>query len=369
MWVPLPHQLRFRRARRELQRIVDELAARRDGRPPGDDALSRLVESASREPDPRVGRQRMRDELVTLLLVGHETTASTLGWTFYLADRHPEVWERLHDEAIEVLGDRLPVYEDLHRLRYTAMVIDEVIRLYPPVWMLSRHAQSADVVGEYDVPAGSDVLVCPYTLHSHPAFWDAPERFDPERFDPARTVDRPRCAYIPFGAGPRFCVGNNLGLMEAVFVVAMVARELRLTRWPGYPVVPEPMLPADPRRPVDDGERPVVHRPGAPAITVVAAPTHRSISRSGSDDRLVAHIDGPDGLHWAGLGGLHDVVVWVEQLGHGTCALVGELEPALRDRDAVGRGHAGVRVDGDPPSGYGHGYLLLKIRRQSAHSG
>ncbi|WP_173033363.1 cytochrome P450 [Phytohabitans flavus] len=242
MWVPLPHQLRFRRARKDLQRIVDDLVRRRGERPPGDDALSRLIESTTREADPLVGRQRMRDEMVTLLLAGHETTASTLSWTFYLADQHPEVWERLRAEAVEVLGDRLPTFEDLHRLRYTTMVIDEVIRLFPPVWMLSRLAQEADVVGGYDVPAGSDVLICPYTLHRHPAFWDQPERFDPERFEPGRAVDRPRYAYIPFGAGPRFCVGNNLGMMEAAFVVAMVARELRLTKVPGYRVVAEPML-------------------------------------------------------------------------------------------------------------------------------
>ena len=242
MWVPLPHQLRFRRARRELQRIVDELVRRHGGDPAADDALSRLIDSTSREDDPKVGRQRMRDEMITLLLAGHETTASTLSWTFYLADRHPEVWERLHAEATEVLGDRLPTYDDLNRLRYTGMVVEEVIRLYPPVWMLSRLAQSPDIVGGYDIPAGSDVLICPYTLHRHPAFWEEPERFDPERFDHARAVDRPRYAYIPFGAGPRFCVGNNLGLLEATFVVAMVARELRLSKVPGYAVVPEPML-------------------------------------------------------------------------------------------------------------------------------
>jgi cytochrome P450 len=242
MWVPLPHQLRFRRARRDLQRIVDRLVDERVGRAPGDDALSRLIASTSQEPDPRTGRQRMRDELVTLLLAGHETTASTLGWTFHLIDRHPEVGAALRAEATEVLGDRMPVHEDLHRLRYTAMVIEEVMRLYPPVWMLSRLAQAPDEVGGYHVPAGVDVLICPYTLHRHPEFWDHPDRFDPERFDPARAPDRPRYAYIPFGAGPRFCVGNNLGLMEATFVVAMVTRELRLTAVPGYRVVPEPML-------------------------------------------------------------------------------------------------------------------------------
>jgi cytochrome P450 len=247
VWVPLPKQLRFRRARRDLQRVVDQLVTARTARTgetgeSGDDVLSRLIVSTRQEADPKVGRQRMRDELVTLLLAGHETTASTLGWTFYLVDRHPEVLERLHAEAAEVLGDRLPRYEDLHRLTYTSMVIQEVMRLYPPVWMLSRLAQQDDEVGGYRVPAGADVLICPYTLHRHPAFWDAPDRFDPDRFDPGRVANRPRYAYIPFGAGPRFCVGSHLGLMEATFVTAMIARELRLTKVPGYSVVPEPML-------------------------------------------------------------------------------------------------------------------------------
>lgn len=241
-WLPLPRQLRFRRARRQLQQIVDELVRDRAGHLAGDDALSRLIAATGAEPDPAAGRQRMRDELVTLLLAGHETTASTLSWTFHLLDRNRSAWSRLRAEARDVLGDRLPEYEDLRRLRYASMVVEEAMRLYPPVWMLSRRAQAADEVGGYGVPAGSDVLICPYTLHRHPSFWPDPERFDPERFDPDRSPDRPRYAYIPFGAGPRFCVGNHLGMMEAVFVLAMVARELRLSTVPGYRVVPEPML-------------------------------------------------------------------------------------------------------------------------------
>ena len=245
MWVPLPKQLRFRRARRELQAVVNALAAERDARPggtAGDDVLSRLLLSTRQEADPRVRDQRMRDELVTLLLAGHETTASTLSWTFDLLHRNPWAWERVHAEAEEVLADRLPTFEDLPRLKYTSMVIEEAMRLYPPVWMLGRIAQGDDEIGGFRVRAGSDVVVCPYTMHRHPAFWDRPARFDPERFDPDRTHDRPRYAYIPFGAGPRFCVGNNLGMMEAAFVLAMVARELRLATQPGYRVVPEPML-------------------------------------------------------------------------------------------------------------------------------
>ncbi|CAL9401806.1 Epi-isozizaene 5-monooxygenase_(E)-beta-farnesene synthase [Streptomyces sp. enrichment culture] len=245
MWIPLPHQMRFRRARARLQRVVEQLAAERIARGAigqGDDALSRLIASVRAEPDPRVGDRRLRDELITLLLAGHETTASTLGWTCYLIDRHPEVRDRLHQEAVQVLGDRLPRHEDLRALSYTAMVVEEAMRLYPPVWILPRQAQAADEIGGYHVPAGADVLICPYTLHRHPDFWEAPGQFRPERFTPGERSDRPRYAHIPFGAGPRVCVGSSLGLMEAVFTVALLCRELRLEKVAGLRVAPEPML-------------------------------------------------------------------------------------------------------------------------------
>ena len=243
-WLPLPKQRRFRRARRDLDRIVAKLVSDRlaEPRPDGEDVLTRLIQSTSAEADPKVARRRMRDELITLLLAGHETTASTIGWTLHLIDEHPEVGERLRAEAFEVLGDRAPTHEDIAKLPYTAMVLHEAMRLFPPVWILTRRALAEDVVGGYRVPAGADVMVCPYTLHRHPSFWDRPDAFDPDRFDPAKPSDRPRYAYLPFGAGPRFCVGSHLGLMEATFVVAMISRELRLTKVPGYEVVAEPML-------------------------------------------------------------------------------------------------------------------------------
>ncbi|SEF33333.1 Cytochrome P450 [Amycolatopsis pretoriensis] len=241
-WVPLKKQLEFRTARDDLRRIADELVEQRLADPVenGEDVLSRLIASGSEQ---GASRERMRDELITLLLAGHETTASTLGWAFHLIDEHPEVGERLHAEAIEVLGDRLPEHEDLRRLTFTVAVVEEVMRLYPPVWLLPRIAQADDEIGGYHVPAGSDVVVVPYTLHRHPDFWTDPERFDPGRFDAANPAGRPpRYAYIPFGAGPRFCIGNSLGVMEAVFVLAMAARDLELRKVAGKVVEPEAML-------------------------------------------------------------------------------------------------------------------------------
>lgn len=243
-WLPLRRQRRFRRARKDLARITDRLVARRQAtlRADGDDVLTRLILSTRQEHDPDVGRRRLHDELITLMLAGHETTASTLGWALYLVDGYPEVARRLHEEAVAVLSDRRPQHADLAKLTYTAQVISEATRLYPPVWILTRQAKQDDDVGGYHVPAGGDVLICPYTLHRHPDYWDDPDTFDPDRFAPDRPTDRPRYAHIPFGAGPRFCVGSHLGLMEATFVLAMLARELRLHTVPGFRAVPEPML-------------------------------------------------------------------------------------------------------------------------------
>lgn len=243
-WIPLPKQVRFRRARRDLQAITDKLTADRIARSDGtgDDVISRLIESTRQETDPLVGRTRMRDELVTLLLAGHETTASTLSWTLYLLDKHPETWDRLHTEAVAAFSSGPLSYEDLHQFKYTTMVLEEVMRLYPPVWLLPRQAQEEDEIGGFHVPAGADVIISPYLLHRHRDYWEDPERFDPERFNPDDSTGRSRYAYIPFGAGPRFCVGNNLGMMEAIIVLATIARDLRLVKVPGYQVVHEPML-------------------------------------------------------------------------------------------------------------------------------
>lgn len=242
LWVPLPRQLRFRRAKKDLQEIVDQLAVDGRGRTGGEDVISRLLESIRHERDQKAGRERMRDELVTLLLAGHETTASTMSWAFYLLDQHPEAWERVRAEAVDVFSAGPISAEAVQRLRFTGNVIQETLRLYPPVWLLPRIAEQADEIGGYQVSPGADVLISPYLMHRSPDLWRDPLRFDPDRFDQQGTPGGHRYAYIPFGAGPRFCIGNNLGMMEATLVLAAVARDLRLRKVPGYQVVGEPML-------------------------------------------------------------------------------------------------------------------------------
>lgn len=243
IWLPLPRHRRFKVALAQLEEAAFALVRKREAEGSGgDDMIARLLEAYRTEPDAALRRRRLRDEMLTILLAGHETTASTLSWAWYLIDRHPEVAEQMRDEAVQVLGDRLPGYDDLPKLRYTTMVIQEVMRLYPPVWGLTRRSLAPDVVGGYRIPAGVDVMISPYTLHRHPGFWPDPNRFDPQRFDPAVVDLEHRYSYIPFGAGPRVCVGSHLGMMEATFVAAMVARKFRLGLVPGRRVRGEAML-------------------------------------------------------------------------------------------------------------------------------
>jgi cytochrome P450 len=210
----------------------------------GSDVISLLLRAYRDEPA-GIRRRKLQDELITILLAGHETTASTLSWTWYLVSQDPRVAGLLAAEAAEVLGDRVPGSQDLARLRYTTMVVQEALRLYPPVWGLPRKALGPDVIGGYPVKAGADVMISPYTLHRHPEFWDEPGAFRPERFESGGHGHR--YAYIPFGAGPRVCVGSHLGMMEAVLVTAMVARRFRFEFAGGADPFPEAMLSLRPR--------------------------------------------------------------------------------------------------------------------------
>jgi enediyne biosynthesis protein E7 len=244
LWLPLPRNRRFRAARRQLDDSVRALLAARgrDSGHGGDDVISLLLAAYGQEPDAGARWRGLRDGLVTILLAGHETTASTLSWTWYLLARHAEAASAVRAEAVEVLGDRAPGFDDLARLPYTTMVIQEAMRLYPPVWGLPRKALAADEIDGYRIPAGADVMICPYTLHRHPGFWPDPDQFVPERFAPAAPPPAHRYAYIPFGAGPRVCVGSHLGMMEAVLVAAMVARRFRFELAGAADPRPEPNL-------------------------------------------------------------------------------------------------------------------------------
>ncbi|HEX7313583.1 MAG TPA: cytochrome P450 [Pyrinomonadaceae bacterium] len=242
--LPLPPRRRFERARARLDaviyRIIEE--RRREGLDRGD-LLSTLLHAVDEEGD-RTGMtdEQLRDEVMTIFLAGHETTANALAWTWYLLSQNPEAEAKLHDELDEVLKDRPPTADDYPRLRYTEMVVAESMRLYPPAWAVGRLALEDHEVGGYRIPRGSLVLVSQYVMHRDPRFWSEPERFDPERFTPEAKSARPQFAYFPFGGGQRRCVGEGFAWMEAVLILAALARRWRLRLAPGAEVRTEPRI-------------------------------------------------------------------------------------------------------------------------------
>jgi cytochrome P450 len=189
----------------------------------------------------------LRDEVMTILIAGHETGAAALAWAWHLLAEHPEVEHKLHAELQKVLGGRTPTVEDLPALSYTRMIFDEVLRLYPPAWALLRQAIEEDEIGGCRIPAGSILTVSQYVTQRHPDFWDEPEKFEPERFTPERVAARPRFAYFPFGGGARQCIGSNFALMEAQLVVATLAQHFRPRLLPGHAVEPDPTFTLRPR--------------------------------------------------------------------------------------------------------------------------
>ncbi len=180
----------------------------------------------------------MRDEVMTIFLAGHETTSNALTWTWYLLAQHPDVTARLEDEVDRVLDGRAPTYDDLAKLTYARMVVEESMRLYPPAHSISRTALHADRLGEVPIPAGAVITISPHTTHRNPTLWPEPERFDPERFLPDRSVGRHRFAYLPFGGGPRICIGNGFAMAETLTILATVTQRWRISLAPDRAVKP-----------------------------------------------------------------------------------------------------------------------------------
>lgn len=234
---------RFRAALTTIQQIVHQIIQERRLHPADQgDFLSMLLLAQDEETGYRMNDRQVRDQVLTLLLAGHETTAKALSWTFYLLTQHSEVEDRLAAELVAVLNGRPPTVDDLPHLPYTWMVIEESMRLYPPIWLLSRVAVADDEIGGFHIPAGSLVAISPYAMHRHPAYWDNPERFDPEHFRPERAVERPAFAYLPFSGGPRLCLGKHFASVEAHLVLATILQHFRLRLLPGHPVVPEALV-------------------------------------------------------------------------------------------------------------------------------
>ena len=252
-WVPTRKSARLKRAIGTLDRFVYETIAQRRAASPADapsgrtDLLAMLMAARDEQTGQGMSDLQLRDEAVTNLIAGHETTANALTWAFYLLSQNPEALAPLKAELASVLGGRTPTAEDLPRLPYTRAVIEESMRLYPPAWMIGRAARKDDVIGPFLIPAGTFVLVSPYVTHRHPRLWGNPEAFDPMRFVDGRSESVPKFSYLPFGGGQRFCIGANFAMMEAVLILAMVAQACQLSLAPGAVVEPYAMITLRPR--------------------------------------------------------------------------------------------------------------------------
>jgi cytochrome P450 len=247
----LPKLLRpdqdFRNARARVMNVVTSLIDERIANPSdGNDVLSMLLEARD-DAGERLAREQIQEETMTLLLAGFETTANGLTWTWALLMEHPWAMDRLQAEVTNVLGGRLPRASDLSGLSYTRMVFEESLRLYPPAWILGRRAIADDTIGEVRIPAGSVVAISPFMLHRHPGFWEDAERFDPERFVSSRAASRSPFSYLPFGGGPRLCIGHAMALVEAQLVIATIAQRYRFELPPGHVVEPERLFILRPR--------------------------------------------------------------------------------------------------------------------------
>lgn len=226
--LPLPRVRRFRRAVRRLDAIVYRIIGEHRANGGGGDLLDMLMAARDEESGAPLEDEALRDEVLTLFLAGHETTANTMAWAWRLLGENPDVEARFHAEVDAALGNRTPGMEDFARLPYTRQIVEETLRLYPPAYLFGREALRPITILGYSIPAGSQVLLSPYVSHRDARFFPDPDRFDPDRFAPEQRETRPRDAWFPFGAGPRKCIGERFAMMEAVLVLATIARRWRL---------------------------------------------------------------------------------------------------------------------------------------------
>jgi cytochrome P450 len=240
-WVPTPGNLRYAAAVRRLDALVYRIIREHGSRPAGPDLLSMLL-AVRGDGGERMPERLVRDQAVTLLLAGHETTALTLSWTWALLSTHPHVEERLARELRDVLGGRAPTVADLPRLRYTEHVVTESMRLYPPAYAIGREAVADCEIGGFHTPAGTTLFMSPWVMHRDARWFDEPDAFRPERWEAGLAERLARFVYMPFGGGPRLCIGNRFAMMEATLILAAIARRFRLRLEPDRMPAPYPTI-------------------------------------------------------------------------------------------------------------------------------
>ena len=247
LWVPTPQNLRAKAGVRRIEKIIYRIIAeRRESGHDTGDLLSTLLQVRD-EDGTRMNDRQLRDETITLFLAGHETTASTLSWTWWLLAQNPAVEKRFHEELHCVLGGRAPTMDDLPKLTYLGLVLTESLRLYPPAWGMARLAEEEHEILGYPVRPGYGVAMAQWVVHRDARWFDAPLEFRPERWENGLAKQLPRFAYFPFGGGPRQCIGNTFALMEASVVLATIGQKFRLSVLPGQEVRPMASITMRPR--------------------------------------------------------------------------------------------------------------------------
>ena len=236
-WIPTPYNLKWRRSMKRLDRIVYGMIEARRRRGVGDDdILDRLIHALDEETGEGMDERQMRDEVVTLMLAGHETSANALAWTLYLLGMHPDVEAQLTESLTAALNGAPATAEDLPRIPYLKQVVQESMRIYPPVWGYARRSEEQEEFDGHVLPAKAYVGVIPYALHRHPDFWPDPERFDPDRFQPNRGEGRHPYSYLPFAAGPRTCIGAGMAMLEIQLVLAQILQRFKIHIVPDHPI-------------------------------------------------------------------------------------------------------------------------------------
>lgn len=254
---PTPGNRRFLKDIASLDAIIYRMIQqKRQVKQERQDLLSVLLHAQAENNGNFMSDVQVRDEAMTMLMAGHENTANILAWTWYLLALHPEIYRRMCDEVEQILGERAPTLDDLPNLGYLQQILKEALRLYPPAYLVGRQAKCTLEIGGYRLPAGTIILMSAYTLHRRADYYPHPEQFDPERFSPKKEQCLPRYAYIPFGVGPRSCIGSQLAMMEGQIILAMLAQRVRF-QYPGrQQVTPEPLISLRPK----DGIKMVVRR-------------------------------------------------------------------------------------------------------------
>lgn len=248
LWLPVPRNLKYNRSRKSLNHVINDIIEkRRNSNVVYHDLLEMLMSAKDEETCETMSDQQLRDEVMTIFLAGHETTANALTWAFYLLSQNDDARKKYLEEVDRVLGKRKPEMEDLRKMEYLNQIIHESLRLYPPAWILGRTALGDDEILGYKINKGDNIMIAPYQVHRDPNLWDKPNDFIPERFTAEALKEMHKFKYFPFGGGPRFCIGNNFAIQEMQVILAMIGQHFELIHDKNKKVELDPVITLRPK--------------------------------------------------------------------------------------------------------------------------